>query len=47
MPFSQTPARGWSRTQRHVGLFVVNPSIEYNLYPQEFPYEVDFIIGVG
>jgi rhamnogalacturonan endolyase len=27
--FSQTPAWGWSSTARHVGLFIVNPSIEY------------------
>src|SRR4051794_36867619 len=29
MLFSRTPAWGWSGTQRKVGLFVVNPSIEY------------------
>ena len=27
--FSQTPAWGWSSTQLDVGLFIVNPSIEY------------------
>ena len=27
--FSQTPAWGWSSTKRNVGLFIVNPSIEY------------------
>lgn len=27
--FSETPAWGWSGTQRGVGLFIVNPSIEY------------------
>jgi rhamnogalacturonan endolyase len=27
--FSQTPAWGWSSTKRNVGLFVINPSIEY------------------
>jgi rhamnogalacturonan endolyase len=27
--FSQTPAWGWSSTKRKVGLFMVNPSIEY------------------
>ena len=29
MLFSRTPAWGWSGTKRKVGLFVVNPSIEY------------------
>jgi rhamnogalacturonan endolyase len=29
MLFSQTPAWGWSSTKQKVGLFVVNPSIEY------------------
>ena len=29
MLFSQTPAWGWSSTKRNVGLFIVNPSIEY------------------
>lgn len=27
--FSQTPAWGWSSTKQHVGIFIVNPSIEY------------------
>ncbi len=27
--FSQTPAWGWSSTKKNVGLFIVNPSIEY------------------
>lgn len=27
--FSETPAWGWSSSKHHVGLFVVNPSIEY------------------
>ena len=27
--FSQTPAWGWSSTKRNVGLFIVNPSVEY------------------
>jgi rhamnogalacturonan endolyase len=27
--FSQTPAWGWSSAKRNVGLFIVNPSIEY------------------
>ncbi|MEI7728497.1 MAG: polysaccharide lyase family protein [Verrucomicrobiota bacterium] len=29
MLFSQTPAWGWSSTKRNVGLFIVNPSLEY------------------
>jgi rhamnogalacturonan endolyase len=29
MQFSQTPAWGWSSTKRELGLFIVNPSIEY------------------
>jgi len=29
MMFSRTPAWGWSSTRRNVGLFIVNPSIEY------------------
>ena len=29
MLFSRTPAWGWSGTRRKIGLFVVNPSIEY------------------
>ena len=29
MLYSQTPAWGWSSTKKHVGLFMVNPSIEY------------------
>jgi rhamnogalacturonan endolyase len=29
MLFSATPAWGWSSTKRNVGLFIVNPSIEY------------------
>ena len=29
MLFSRTPAWGWSSTRRKIGLFVVNPSIEY------------------
>ncbi len=27
--FSETPAYGWSSTRRQVGLYIVNPSIEY------------------
>ncbi len=29
MQFSRTPAWGWSSSKREIGLFVVNPSIEY------------------
>ncbi len=29
MLFSETPAWGWSSTQHKVGLFIVNPSLEY------------------
>lgn len=29
MLFSETPAWGWSGTKHHLGLFIVNPSIEY------------------
>ncbi len=29
MLFSETPAWGWSSTKKNVGLFIVNPSIEY------------------
>ena len=27
--FSETPAWGWSSTKQHVGVFIVNPSVEY------------------
>jgi rhamnogalacturonan endolyase len=37
--FSKTPAWGWSSTKRKVGLFVVNPSIEYINAP---PTMVDY-----
>ena len=37
--FSRTPAWGWSSTKRKVGLFVVNPSIEYINAP---PTMVDY-----
>jgi rhamnogalacturonan endolyase len=29
MLFSQTPAWGWSSTRQRIGIFIVNPSIEY------------------
>ena len=38
--FSQTPAWGWSSTKRNVGLFIVNPSIEYLNGP---PVMVDYV----
>jgi len=38
--FSQTPAWGWSSTQRKLGLFIVNPSIEYLNGP---PVMVDYV----
>ncbi len=37
--FSETPAWGWSSTKRKVGLFIVNPSIEYINAP---PTMVDY-----
>jgi rhamnogalacturonan endolyase len=38
--FSQTPAWGWSSTKQKVGLFFVNPSIEYLNGP---PVMVDYV----
>lgn len=29
MQLSKVPAYGWSSTKRHIGIFIVNPSIEY------------------
>jgi len=36
--FSKTPAWGWNSTTKNVGLFIVNPSIEYIIAP---PIKVD------
>lgn len=40
MLLSQVPAYGWSSTKKHVGMFIVNPSIEYlNGSPVQVDYQ--------